>query len=590
MSSDGDLDPLRLLEEDLKDDDYEQAIASVKRLTTIALALGPERARTDLMTYLMTYCGQDNDEAHTAVAQQLGLMAELVGGPPHVPCLLPVLEKLAGEEECVVRDAAVNSLNKLSPVLSKAQTKDTFVPLIKRLASGDWFTMRVSACGLFTDCYANCDAAMQEELRSIFRTLTNDDTPMVRKAAYKNLGRFSSAVVRPSQARFKTDVFPILEKISEDDVDSMRLHAIGVCCELADSLSTAEYGESVMPVLEALQDDASWKVRKGLAEAMPELCRKLCKEDSLGNKIMPIFARLLKDKEAEVRAASAKSLAPVCACAKNVEVHLAPVLGGLATDQSQNVRSELSKALGDLFDVFNKDVAQKTLMPILQQLKDDEAFEVRNNIVNDLDKVTTCLGPTAITTAILPILIDLSKDQKWRVRMAVVEKAAYIAQHLDPAKFEKKMLKIVIDCLSDHVYSIREKCCEQIGKIVEKFSGEWAKEHLFSQEKAFKIYNKTTNYLHRMTCLHIIIQCASVSGSAVVNDSLLPYVIEAASDEVPNVRLAAAKAMIKVIPELKAEVVTAKLVPLLKDLMADTDSDVSYFSREAQKEVTKLGA
>jgi len=319
---------------------------------------------------------------------------------------------------------------------------------------------------------------------------------------------------------------------------------------------------------------------------MPELCAKLCKEEMLGNKIMPIFARLLKDKEAEVRAASAKSLAPVCSTgAKNVETHLAPVLGGLATDQSQNVRSELSKALGDLFDVFPKDVAQKTLMPILQQLKDDDAFEVRNNIINDLDKVTKCLGPNAITTAILPILIDLSKDQKWRVRMAVVEKAAYIAQHLEPAKFEKKMLKIVIDCLSDHVYSIREKCCEQIGKIVEKFSGEWAKEHLFGRDKAFKIYDKTTNYLHRMTCLHIIIQCAAVSGPAVVHEQLLPYVIEAASDEVPNVRLAAAKAMSVVIPQLKAAVVKEKLCPLLKDLMADSDADVAYFSREANKVV-----
>ena len=28
-----------------------------------------------------------------------------------------------------------------------------FVPLVKRLATGDWFTSRTSACGLFSVCY-----------------------------------------------------------------------------------------------------------------------------------------------------------------------------------------------------------------------------------------------------------------------------------------------------------------------------------------------------------------------------------------------------------------------------------------------------
>ena len=29
-----------------------------------------------------------------------------------------------------------------------------FVPLLKRLATGDWFTSRTSACGLFAVCYS----------------------------------------------------------------------------------------------------------------------------------------------------------------------------------------------------------------------------------------------------------------------------------------------------------------------------------------------------------------------------------------------------------------------------------------------------
>lgn len=47
------LDPLKLLQDDLKDDDYEQGIRSIKRLTTVALALGPVRTRTELLPFLL---------------------------------------------------------------------------------------------------------------------------------------------------------------------------------------------------------------------------------------------------------------------------------------------------------------------------------------------------------------------------------------------------------------------------------------------------------------------------------------------------------------------------------------------------------
>ncbi len=49
---------------------------------------------------------QDNDEAQAGVARALGDFVELVGGPAQAAaCLLPLLERLAGEEEVVVRDA-----------------------------------------------------------------------------------------------------------------------------------------------------------------------------------------------------------------------------------------------------------------------------------------------------------------------------------------------------------------------------------------------------------------------------------------------------------------------------------------------------
>ena len=60
---------------------------------------------------------------------------------------------------------AVESLNKVAEQLSDAHLLEYFVPLIRRLAQGDWFTSRISACGLFGVGYGRMSAAVKGEMR-----------------------------------------------------------------------------------------------------------------------------------------------------------------------------------------------------------------------------------------------------------------------------------------------------------------------------------------------------------------------------------------------------------------------------------------
>ena len=48
---------------------------------------------------------------------------------------------------------AVESLRHVAEEHSASDLEAHFVPLVKRLATGDWFTSRTSACGLFSVCY-----------------------------------------------------------------------------------------------------------------------------------------------------------------------------------------------------------------------------------------------------------------------------------------------------------------------------------------------------------------------------------------------------------------------------------------------------
>lgn len=122
---------------------------SIKKLSTIALALGVERTRKELIPFL-TETIYDEDEVLLALAEQLGTFIPLVGGPEYAHCLLPPLESLSTVEETVVREKAVDSLRAVAQQHSSQDLETHFVPLVQRLAAGDWFTSRTSACGLFS--------------------------------------------------------------------------------------------------------------------------------------------------------------------------------------------------------------------------------------------------------------------------------------------------------------------------------------------------------------------------------------------------------------------------------------------------------
>lgn len=65
------------------------------------------------------------------MAEELGNFVPYVGGPSYGHYLLPPLEGLAIVEETVVRDKAVESLNKTGALLPDSSIADHLVPLIK---------------------------------------------------------------------------------------------------------------------------------------------------------------------------------------------------------------------------------------------------------------------------------------------------------------------------------------------------------------------------------------------------------------------------------------------------------------------------
>ncbi|KAI5303916.1 Polyamine N-acetyltransferase 1, partial [Ascosphaera atra] len=103
--------PIALLIDELKvgpskaavEDNTCVKLNAIHRLSTIALALGAERTRDELIPFLDDSV-EDEDEVLTALSEELGSFVEYVGGPEWAHVLLSPLENLAAIEEVVVRE------------------------------------------------------------------------------------------------------------------------------------------------------------------------------------------------------------------------------------------------------------------------------------------------------------------------------------------------------------------------------------------------------------------------------------------------------------------------------------------------------
>ena len=95
--------PIHLLMDELKAEDVVLRLASIRRLSTIALALGPQRTREELIPFLQDQL-DDEDEVLLVLAEELGGFAEYVGGKEYAWTVLGPLENLAAVEETLVRD------------------------------------------------------------------------------------------------------------------------------------------------------------------------------------------------------------------------------------------------------------------------------------------------------------------------------------------------------------------------------------------------------------------------------------------------------------------------------------------------------
>lgn len=207
-------------------------------------------------------------------------------------------------------------------------------------------------------------------------------------------------------------------------------------------------------------------------------------------------------------------------------------------------------------------------------MKDDFA-DVRINVVSNLSGLVEGLGDSCIEEFILPAMMDLAKDTKWRVRMEVVAQSGLLGKQIGREAFEKKFQPLVLASLSDHVFSVRERTSQQVAELVKLWGLPWASQSLLPQ--SLGLYDKTSNYLHRVTSLMVAANCSLlVLSPEELQGLFLPLLLKACKDPVANVRFFAVKSLTGV--SERAKWARAEIRPVIEAMTKDADIDVRYFA------------
>lgn len=601
-----DVYPLALLMDELKHDDIANRVEAMKKLDTIAIAMGPERTRDELVPFLTEVAQDDEDEVFAVLADELGEFVPYVGGPQHATILLPALEILASTEETLVRDKAVAALNSIACELSEEQILSDFIPLIEHLAVADWFSSKVSACGLFKSVIVRLkDDTLRKNLLALYLQLVQDDTPMVKRAAAKNLPTLIDLLRQNPDLSNDVDwdfISNMFQKIINDSQDSVKFLAVDCLIAILRFFNTKHVDQHFRDLLSSavkLSTDDAWRVRYMAADKFETLASQFAGHDDYLTELLPPFLALCEDNESDVRKAIANEIPGFAKLFKGTQqsavilTKVLPAVQNLSMDENEAVRAALALKVTNLVELMSKDEAIENLLPILLNMLKDEFPDVRLNIIANLKVVNDVIGIDLLSDSLLPAITELANDINWRVRLAIIEYIPILAEHLGVDFFNQQLSDLCLSWLWDTVFSIREAAVNNLKKLTEIFGPEWCRNEIVS--RLLKSDSQLLeNFIYRFTLLSALTALIPVVSADTVTEQILPFVKHLADDAVANIRFNVAKSYAVVVEVLAphrdqyADVINGTILPSLNALCQDQDVDVQYFSKQSLARCNEL--
>jgi serine/threonine-protein phosphatase 2A regulatory subunit A len=579
-----DFNALDFFKEEIRNENASIKINAVNRICLVTSALGPTRTINELLPYVTQVVQEEplcNDEEFLfSMAKQYAFLSEYINGRDEL--LIAPLEHLAAQDETVIRDEAIKSL---CTVVEKRPTlvPEYVVPTLHRLATRtDFFTARVSACALLPTAYRFANEDQKPGLRKAYTALCADDTPMVRRAAAHKMRDF---VAYLDKHDLLADIIQVYQQLSQEDTqDTIRVACVHTSLVIGRMLTAEENRTHTVQVIQDAAQDRSWRVRLTVAKNFDKLFEALT-ADVMAD-MMQAFIHLMKDNEQEVRKEAVRVIEaclnlPVPLTNKQLTDFILPQFQSLGLDSAQPVRAALAQVLGPIAKTLGRDITQRQLLSLISDLMKDEFHDVRLNIVSHAGLICEVLGVDGLVHSLLRTIQDLVIDNHWRIRQSVVEQVPKLAKLFGVEMFQSKLETLFLSSLRDSVHSVRQAAILQLKEIVETFGKDWTVDHLLP--KLVEQYSQASGYANRVTTLNVLPQVSGVMTADQIVQYVVPLLIKATKDTVPNVKFCACRMIMWMMENhnLGSVSINSIIKPTLLELEHDSDIDVQYYAQRA---------
>ncbi|WZZ45601.1 hypothetical protein YC2023_041860 [Brassica napus] len=399
---------------------------SIRRLSTIARALGEERTRKELIPFLSEN-SDDDDEVLLAMAEELGVFIPFVGGIEHAHVILPPLESLCTVEETSVREKAVDSLCKIGSQMKESDLVNSFVPLLKRLAAGE--------------CYSQ---------------LCQDDMPMMRRADASNLGKFATTL---KSAFLNVEIMTMFDGLTKDDQDSVRLLAVEGCAALGKLLEPQDCVARILLVIE-LSTDSSQHVCSALASVimgMTPILGKVIGIDLLSESLLPVIVELAEDRHWRVRLAIIEYV-PLLASQLGIGF-FDDKLGALCMqwmqDKVYSIREAAANNLKRLAEEFGSEWAMQHIVSQVLDMVNNPHYLHRMMALRAISLMAPVMGSEITCSKFLPVVVEAAKDRVPNIKFNVAKLLQSLIPIVDQSVVDKTIRQCLVDLSEDPDVDVR---------------------------------------------------------------------------------------------------------------------------------------
>ncbi|MFP6720418.1 MAG: sister chromatid cohesion protein PDS5 [Candidatus Poribacteria bacterium] len=206
--------------------------------------------------------------------------------------------------------------------------------------------------------------------------------------------------------------------------------------------------------------------------------------DEIGESAVPILIAVLNDESAKVRNAAVDALGKIGESAEKAEPEIVSGLAKAATDESDKIRRNAIEELGDINssspeaisilikglgdqskDIRLKSAATimkiglpaKSAVPALMNALGDESDSVRRKVMSALGEMGS------LARSAVPKLIEASKDKSDKTRLTAIEALGSIGE--TEGSINNQITPILIDALTDENDDIRREAADELGDI-----------------------------------------------------------------------------------------------------------------------------